>query len=233
MTLWREDLIPINPYSRPGTPLRLVRNIVIHYTGNPGASAANHVSYFGKVLAEQNPNDDVDDTYASAHVFVDPIEAVLIIPLSEIAYHASQANPYSIGVELCIERDGTFHPDTVRRAAAIVAELCKQYELNPLRDVIRHYDVTGKICPKPYVDDPKAWEAFRQAVENKMKGVEDMDALTLTQEGWATLAGSLQKAYDGGLLGDYRYVEKAFKGGLTRSELDVANNLILVNGATR
>ncbi|NOK23980.1 peptidoglycan recognition protein family protein, partial [Corallococcus carmarthensis] len=144
MSLWREEFIPVNPFSRPGTPLRLVRNIVIHYTANPGASAAAHVRYFGQTLARQDPNDDKEDRYASAHLFVDPGDAVLIIPLIEMAYHASQANPYSIGVEMCIEADGSFHPDTVRRTVQIVAELCKRYGLNPLRDVIRHYDVTGK-----------------------------------------------------------------------------------------
>jgi flagellar protein FlgJ len=62
---------------------------------------------------------------------------------------------------------------------------------------------------------------------------EDDMKLELTHEGWGALAGSLQKAYDGGLLGDYRFVAKAYKGELTRSELDVANNLILVNGVVR
>lgn len=250
MALWREDLIPINEYSRPGTPLRLVRNIVVHYTGNPGASAANHVTYFGKSMIEQNikiiaeanrlPSPQKEEhlklvRYASAHLFVDPGDAVLIIPLDEMSYHASQANPYSIGIELCIEKDGSFHPDTVRRSAAIVAEMCKRYGLNPLRDVIRHYDVTGKICPKPYVDDPAAWEAFRQAVDRAMRGEveEDMNELKLTTEGWAALAGSLEKAYGEGLLGDYSYVAKAYSGELTRSELDVANNLIIVNGAAK
>ncbi|MBD2861589.1 phosphodiester glycosidase family protein [Paenibacillus oceani] len=164
--MWREELIPINPITRPGTPLRLVRNIVIHYTGNPGASAANHVRYFGKTLPASK------ERYASAHYFVDPGDAVLIIPLAELAYHASQANPYSIGVEMCIEKDGSFHPETVRRTVAIVAELCRRYELNPLRDVIRHYDVTGKHCPAHYVDDPGAWEDFRQAVEKAIKSKE-------------------------------------------------------------
>jgi N-acetyl-anhydromuramyl-L-alanine amidase AmpD len=174
------------------------------------------------------------ERYASAHIFVDQGDAVLIIPLEEMAYHASQANPYSIGVEMCIEKDGTFHSDTVRRGVAIVAELCKQYGLNPQRDVIRHYDVTGKICPKPYVDEPEAWEAFKMAVDRTMRGeTDEMDELKLTTEGWGALAGSLQKAYEKGLLGDYRFVAKASKGILTRSELDVANNLILVNSAVR
>lgn len=43
------------------------------------------------------------------------------------------------------------------------------------------------------------------------------------------LGNSLDGLYHNGLLGDYGWVEKAYKGELTRSELDVANNLILVN----
>ena len=75
---------------------------------------------------------------------------------------------------MCVEEDGNFHPDTVERTAKIVAELCEWYGLDPIRDVIRHYDVTGKICPKPYVIDPWAWQAFRQKVDAIVKG-EDVD----------------------------------------------------------
>jgi len=175
MNLWREDFIPINPFSRPGKPV-LVRNIVIHYTANPGASAANHVRYFGQTIARQNPNDGKPDTYASAHMFIDKTEAVLIIPLNEIAYHASQANPYSLGIEMCIEMDGSFHPDTLSRAVEVVSELCKRFGLTS-GDVIRHYDVTGKICPRPFVIDPGAWSAFREAINQKLRGDGDMPKL--------------------------------------------------------
>ena len=33
-------------------------------------------------------------------------------------------------------------------------------------DVIRHYDVTGKICPKYFVEHEDAWEEFRDNVGN-------------------------------------------------------------------
>lgn len=170
-TLWREELIPINPFTRPGTKLRLVRNIVIHWTANMGASAANHVRYFGQTLPVAK------DRYASAHIFIDPVDSVLIIPLDEVAYHAEQANPYSIGIEMCVEKDGSFNSETVRRAVAVTAALCKQYGLNPLRDVIRHFDVTGKICPRPYVDDPAAWEAFRASVDRATRGETEDEAM--------------------------------------------------------
>ena len=37
------DLLPVNPWSRPGTRLCAVNGIVVHYVGNPGTTAAqNH-----------------------------------------------------------------------------------------------------------------------------------------------------------------------------------------------
>ena len=35
--------------------------------------------------------------------------------------------------------------------------------------VIRHYDVTGKICPKYYVENEDAWLAFRQNVSARIE----------------------------------------------------------------
>lgn len=224
-TLWREELIPINEFSRPGLPLRLVRNIVIHYTGNPGATAANHVRYFGVNLANQNPADNVPDRYASAHLFVDPNDAVVIIPLNELAYHASQANPYSIGVEMCIEKDGSFHPDTVRKTVQIAAELCRLYNLNPLRDIIRHYDVTGKVCPAPYVRDPAAWEAFKQMIDREMKG--ENDTLKFDEDWqWKMLGDALDGLYKKGVISDYTWAEKAYTRKLTQSELAWLNTIM-------
>lgn len=28
------------------------------------------------------------------------------------------------------------------------------------QDIIRHYDITGKICPKYFVDYPEKWQEF-------------------------------------------------------------------------
>lgn len=186
-----ENLIPINPYTRPGTIRSFTRNVVWHYTANPGASAYNHFIYFGKTLIEQNKvlealaakeTDPVKKAeilakrvFASAQYFIDPNETLLIIPEGELAYHASQANPYSIGVELCIEADGSFHPETIKQAVALGVELAGRYNLNPLTDYIRHYDVTGKICPKRWVDHPEEWEEFKQEVNRKLKGGDDLE----------------------------------------------------------
>ena len=41
-----EMLLPVNEYSRPGTKLKKIKGIVVHYTGNPGTTAAQNRSYF-------------------------------------------------------------------------------------------------------------------------------------------------------------------------------------------
>ena len=46
----------------------------------------------------------------------------------------------------------------------LTAWLCEEFHLDPEEDVIRHYDVTGKLCPLYYVEHPEAWDAFLQDV---------------------------------------------------------------------
>lgn len=190
MALYRTDLIKVNKYSRPGYKLLGVKGIIMHYTANPSASAKNHVTYFGKTLIEQNEKLPANKRrYASAHFFVDKNEAVLIIPLNEVAYHANEkapkldkfkatasyykggnANLTTIGVELCIEKDGSLHPDTLKRAEQLVADLCKQFKLKET-DIYRHYDVTGKNCPAFWVSNPSGFTKFKAVVKAKIAPV--------------------------------------------------------------
>jgi hypothetical protein len=46
---------------------------------------------------------------------------------------------------MCIEKDGTFHPDTITRTEDVFVELCKKFNLDPMCDIVRHFDVTAKI----------------------------------------------------------------------------------------
>jgi N-acetylmuramoyl-L-alanine amidase len=171
MCNWRNDFIQKNKYTRPGTLLKGVKKIVLHWTANPGASADAHKRYFGGTAIQNK-------TYASAHIFVDPKEAICIIPLNEMAYHANDeyekgfrgvkeiapnANRCTIGVEMCVEKDGVISDDTVKRTAEVIADLCKTYKLTE-NDIVRHYDVTHKPCPKPFIDDFKKFEDFKKQV---------------------------------------------------------------------
>lgn len=190
MTAWTNRYINPNPYSRPQTKLTGVKKLILHWTANAGASANNHYIYFGKSMVEQNAKLPSNQRrYASAHIFVDRKEAICIIPLNEVAYQANDiqkyvggqpyrgvsalkpnANMCAIGVEMCVEKNGTIHAETIERTVKVFAELCKKYNLDPLKDIVRHYDVTGKSCPTPFVTDSSKFTKFKKDVYRKLGG---------------------------------------------------------------
>ena len=150
------ELLDINEYSRPGDPIDVVNGIVIHYTANPGTTAEQNRSYFQN-LAETG------ETYASSH-FVIGIEGEIIqcIPCNEIAYASKDRNIDTISIECCIpDETGKFTGDTYESLIRLVSWLMGRYGLS-VEDVIRHYDVTGKECPKYYVRHEDAWELFKE-----------------------------------------------------------------------
>lgn len=153
------DLLTVNEYSRPGTPLKKVKGVVIHYTGNPGTSATQNRSYF-EGLAESK------ETKASSHYIIGLSgEIVQCVPLDEIAYASNERNADTISIECCINNDaGKFNDDTYDALVHLTAWLVGEYDLK-ISDIIRHYDVTGKICPKYFVEHESAWEDFKLDVE--------------------------------------------------------------------
>lgn len=158
-----KDFLTPNEYSRPQTPLVKVNGIVIHYVGNPGTTGQSNRNYFEQLATTQ-------DAYASSH-FVIGLEGEIIqcIPLNEIAYCSNDRNSDTISIECCHpDAEGQFNSMTYDSLVRLTAWLCETYDLDPLTDVIRHYDVTGKICPNYYVEHPDAWEEFRRDVAAAM-----------------------------------------------------------------
>lgn len=173
------DYIPFNKFSRPGRKLTQVRGVVLHYTASPGASDISIRTYFER-LKDQRDDTETTGRYASAHFVVDLDGSVIeMIPPNEMAYHCGATsyqpgvdktlglypNMTTIAVELCHpEADGKFTQVTVSAAALLTAWLCFHFGLDPLTQVFRHYDVTGKICPKWWVDEPKEFDQFKDRV---------------------------------------------------------------------
>ena len=149
------ELLPLNEFSRPGTPLEEVNGIVIHYVGNPGTTAAQNHSFFTNLA-------QTGETYASSHFIVGlEGEVIQCVPLTEIAYASNERNDDTIAIEVCHpDAAGQFSDVTYWRTVELTAWLCHTFHLDPERDVIRHYDVTGKRCPVYYVEHPEAWEDF-------------------------------------------------------------------------
>ena len=160
----QKDYLTVNEWSRPGDPLEKINGVVIHYVGNPGTTAQANRNYFASLASGQ------DGVYASSH-FVVGLEGEVIacVPLTEMAYASNTRNDDTVAIEVCHpDETGQFAPVTYDRVVELTAWLCETFRLDPRTDVIRHYDVSGKICPKYYVDEPAAWEQLLADVESRM-----------------------------------------------------------------
>lgn len=149
-----------NLYSRPQLPLTAIHKLVIHWVANPGSSALANRNYFENLKAGTR------GIYASSH-FIVGLEGKILqcIPETELAYHAKNANRYSLGIEVCHPDDvGEFNATTYTTLINLCAYLCYTYTLDPKQDLLRHYDVTGKVCPKFYVQHPAHWTRLKADV---------------------------------------------------------------------
>ena len=134
------DLLTPNSYSRPETGTSRIRNIVLHYTANPGATAKQNRDYFEGLK-------DTHLTKASSHFIVGlDGEIVQCIPTWEVAYASNNRNGDTVSIECCHpDESGSFNQKTYDSMVRLSAWLCLKFNLTE-NDLIRHYDVTGKIC---------------------------------------------------------------------------------------
>ena len=154
----KKEIIPVNGVGRRGERLEGVTDIVIHYVGNPGTTAAQNRSYFAQ-----------PETKVSSHFLVGlEGEVLLCVPLLEKSSASNDRNRDTISIEVCHpEADGRFTEATYNRLVELTAWLCEIYDLDETH-VIRHYEITGKLCPLYYVEHPEAWEAFLQDVAEQL-----------------------------------------------------------------
>lgn len=161
----------LTPYNLTAGEVDRIKYLVIHYVGALGGAEANCKWYAGA------------DRSASAHYYVDFDGSVWqSVEDKNIAWHCGAKkyvhpecrNANSIGIELCVRnkgsladtsRDWYFEDATVQTAIELTMELMARYNISA-DHVIRHYDVTGKICPNPYVYNhtDHTWEAFKAAL---------------------------------------------------------------------
>lgn len=144
------QLIEVDGASRRGERLEDIQNIVIHYVGNPGTTALQNRNYYA------NPQSEV-----SSHFLVGlEGEVIQCIPLDEKSSASNHRNRDTISIEVCHpDSSGKFNDVTYKTLVELTAWLLEATGLN-VRDVIRHYDITGKECPRYYVVHEELWEAF-------------------------------------------------------------------------
>ena len=156
------QLLTPNPYSRPETKTKRIKGIVIHYTANPGSTAMQNRNYFEGLK-------DSHQTKASSH-FVVGIDGEIVqcVPTWRKRTLANTRNEDTISIETCHKKsDGKYTRQTYKSMVQLTAWLCKKFNLTE-KDVIRHYDITGKNCPKYFVEDEKAWKQFKEDVGNAL-----------------------------------------------------------------
>ncbi len=160
------QLLDENPYSRPGTPLERINDIVVHYTANPGTTAQQNRNYFNS-LAQQNGE---SATSVSSHFIIGlDGEIIQCIPLSEISYASNDRNFDTVSIECChLEADGKFTDATYQSLIRLCAWLEKELKLKE-GSIIRHYDVTGKLCPLYFVEHESKWNQFKEDVKDYRK----------------------------------------------------------------
>lgn len=163
-----------------------IKYLVIHYTANNGDTAENNAIYFSRETVK-----------ASAHFFVSRKSVYQSVLLTDTAWHCGTSKEYkhsecrntnSIGIELCSWFDPNggyyyFDNDTMNTAAELTKYLMTRYNI-PLKNVLRHYDVTGKNCPAPFVKFPEQWDKFRKMLLDKESDTMDQATFNAMANNW-------------------------------------------------
>lgn len=156
-----------------------VKGVVVHWTANvhKGADAVANRNYFDRKFrtyaGRYFESNWMPFRWGSAHYIVDDKRILQCIPDNEVAYHCGDGNikkfPESpnmwlLGVEMCVNKDGDWLR-TISNTKILVNYLQSKYKV----PVYRHYDITGKNCPKMFLPTKVgseqydwSWEMFKE-----------------------------------------------------------------------
>lgn len=160
-----QSFIPKGKRNRPGY-YNPIDYITVHNTGNYAetADADNHIGFLNNT-----------QSLVSWHYTVDDEKIVQHIPDRESAYHATDGagpgNRKSIGVEICVNgNDDDRLRKATDRAAKLIANLCRTYDLDASAIKQHHYFYNKKNCPEELRSGrPYTWDTFIHKVEEYMK----------------------------------------------------------------
>ena len=164
--------------------------LVVHYTGNPNDTARNNCKYF------QSAN-----RKASAHFFVDEREIVQSVAVDDTAWAVGDGNgkygitnSNSLSIEMC--NFLAWNDAVVNRTIPLIRELRAKYNI-PIERVVRHYDASRKLCPKPLVSDNE-WQKFKSKITESEESEMIYNYIDDNMPSWAK--PTIQKLHDRGLL---------------------------------
>lgn len=169
---------------------RVVKFIVIHYTGNKKDTAKENATYFHN-----------GSRGASAHLFTDDDSCYQSVALNNAAWavggtkvykHAECRNINSISIEMCCSGNSIVSEKTINNTAYLCAELCKYIGITADTVdifVLRHYDVWDKQCPAQWATENSAgWTTFKEKVKAILRNEEG-----LTMEQYNELKSLIEK----------------------------------------
>ena len=152
-------------YNKTSAPNRKINFIVIHDTGNKnkGADVEAHFKFFNEA-----------DRGASADFFVDDkVIGQFTDYKNEYAWHCGDGkgkngitNRNSVGIELCVNEGGDYEK-AFHNLVELTKFLMKKLDI-PIDRVVRHFDVSGKLCPASMADnDWVKWKEFKKLLTVK------------------------------------------------------------------
>ena len=192
-SLTRSDLGGVKKWRRRHSGER-IEWIVVHYTGMITTQGDPDTASCAIAHSKRS---------ASTHYLVgdrgDRADIIQLLPVKYAAYHVGAKNDgklipcyngNSIGVDLCECKldcssssvscnDWYFTPKTFANGARLIAYLAQEYSI-PTDHIVRHYDVTHKRCPRPFVgtdinaytgqSHESAWQEFVRMIDTLRNG---------------------------------------------------------------
>jgi N-acetyl-anhydromuramyl-L-alanine amidase AmpD len=179
-----------------------IKFIVIHYFGSLG-TAEDVAQYFYNVFRS-----------ASAHYCVDENSIWQCVEDEDIAWHCGdsgigtmkgivtnsigiEVRPYKIDLSTVSSagaQDWYFNNETIKNLSELVIMLMKKYNI-PIENVVRHFDVTAKWCPRPWMGDDintyyketgnVLWKEFKTTLEGE-DNIMQVGAITANMNGQLT-----------------------------------------------
>ncbi|HBF39765.1 MAG TPA: hypothetical protein DDW50_20935 [Firmicutes bacterium] len=159
----KEDLISVGK-NRPAFLLR-PQKIIIHRTGNSGASAKNNRDYFESL----NHPPLAGKTFASAHYLVDATNIIRCIPENEQAYHCVGANRDAIGIETC----EPITKEIYQNVLDLIVDIILRYKFKPTPDYLQPH---SRYDPLNRPFDPFCWIDFSNGKTNPKNDLFDPNA---------------------------------------------------------
>lgn len=169
---------------------RVVKFIVIHYTGNKKDTAKNNATFFHNGARKSSANYFMDEAECYQSVALN--NAAWAVGGTSVYKHADCRNKNSISIEMCCSGNSIVSEKTINNTAYLCAELCKYIGITADTVdifVLRHYDVWDKQCPAQWATENSAgWTTFKEKVKAILRNEEG-----LTMEQYNELKNLIEK----------------------------------------